>query len=107
MSLSDTHKRLFPDWPTTLPEPEELNAIPDISETKIVVKGKEYLMRNGEVMFIDKTIRKSIANIVSYLIDDEKQHYESLPEDERVGHIYFELLNVERWLGNNKPKVPT
>lgn len=104
MSLSHTHKELFPNWPTDIPKPEELNSMPDASETKVVIKGKEFTMKNGDIMFIDRATRSSIASIVKYLIDDEKQHYESLPEDERCGHVYLELLNIEKWLGGNKPK---
>lgn len=105
MSLSDTHKELFPNWPVDIPKPEELSSIPDTSEVKIVIKRKEFTIKNGDIMFIDKSTRRSIAAIVKYLVDDEKLHYEGLPKDERCGHVYLEILNIEKWLGNSKPKI--
>ena len=43
-------------------------------------------------------IRNAVRDVVNYLYEEEKKHYQDSQEAEREGHIYPALDYLRRWL---------
>jgi hypothetical protein len=49
-------------------------------------------------------LREDLSEVVDYLWEDEKRHFEGVDEAERGGHIFRSLARLRRVLGKDEPR---
>mgnify|MGYP001598241913 CR=1 FL=1 len=52
-----------------------------------------------------KQFMDSLTQIIKYLEEDEKNHFDASATDDRTGHIYTHICNVKRWLEGCRPSA--